>query len=406
MLILYVDTNILMEHEPLDQLPLSDIVGGQIGRVVLPYQVLKEIDRHKYSHDKRLRRRAEKVANAVAKWRADGRLATGVEIMIVRAKSFDYASHDLDRDSQDDRIMAVMIQQSEALPEDSHVLLTADQHFAVLADEFGLGYFLTAGHRLQPEAAGQQAGPRPVLTFPDGATFTELEVPLPPDRQLLEDAAIAKYWTPAHPADASPATGGATAIAAMSALSSTLSSMKLPGHWPQSEQQVRSHAVALDNYARKRLGAVQVSLRLGNDGLVPADDVDVFLEFDATICTPTDEDDLPNYPVNRNPYGLAGNLSLLRPTSARGFEGPWIAEAEGDVISVRYHVKRVKHGMSRDLNTLYLALPDTEHPRSFGFHYAIHSANAAKPTTGELHVRLKSSERLDFEMIHAHIDDE
>ncbi len=390
MLIVYVDTNILMEHEPLDQLPLDDIVGDRVDHVVIPYQVLKEIDAHKYSTDKRARRRAEAAGKLIARLRSKGALPNGAGVSVKRPKSFDYAQHDLDPTSQDDRVIAAVIQQREAGGGDRHILLTADQHFAVLAEELGVEHVVMQGHRLQEgEPEDHIRRPRPKLTFDDDGVFVEAMVPLPPDAEQIAADAIETLWLPAQRQMTVMKSGPMAALA----------DMQWPGRWPTKREQVEAHAKALYNYGRITLSAVPVILRVHNDGKIPADDVDVILRFPQGFVA-FEEDELPDYPVSRDPYNF--NLAGIRGSALpRPITGPFAERHDDGTTTVRYHLQRVKHGMSTSLDPVYVVPRDTENVGSCGFEYAIHAGNLETPVTDVLHLKLVSSERLDFAAIRA-----
>jgi len=382
----YIDTNVLMEHLPLDQLPLEEILGESVDVVVIPFRVVQELVKHKYSPEKRKRRRAEAAEALVGRLRKDPTLPSGAHVEIIRTASFDYAANDLDPESQDDRIMATVISERTERPSDEHILLTADQPLAVLAEQLGVScVMLGSRYRLvSGDPTDHLPKAKPVLTFDNGAVFLEAEVPLPPDPAQLERDALAKYWTPRS------ATGSNAAIVA------AFATLGGPGAWPRSQGDVVAHAARLGEWARGNVSAVPVELRLGNDGSSPADDLDIFIEYPAAACTPFTRSQLTRYPESQSQWASIAALSHPRLPE---LEGPFITEAAGGGRTVRYHVERIKQGMSRRLKMLYLVPVDTEHPESFALTYSIISVSLPKPVSGELHVRLSSSGRLDFESL-------
>lgn len=142
-----------------------------------------------------------------------------------------------------------------------------------------------------------------------------------------------------------------------------------------------------------------------NDGASPADDIDILLYFPDGFLL-REEADLrpepspPTKPVQpRSAMELMQGLGrpfdhLQRPFDIPDFtrlsreppnvSGPRIRRTKS--FEVEFHVRKLKHGFSVELETLFLDFSESPEVRSFNIPYTINAANMPENVEGELHV--------------------
>jgi hypothetical protein len=148
-----------------------------------------------------------------------------------------------------------------------------------------------------------------------------------------------------------------------------------------------------------------INLMLFNDGLSPADDVDIFMHFPDGFKL-FDEDDCDSEPEAPKPPPKP--MSLMEQAAAgyqfTGFNfrnpqvfdqrrllsrrsnvsGPKIQRTSSYDVSV--HVGRAKHGIEVPLEVMYLTFNPGVARRGFSIDYSIHASNLPKPSIGRLNV--------------------
>ncbi len=125
---LFLDTNIYLHYTFFAEIPWEKIVEAEEVFLVVPPIVLSEIDKHKYSHSSsRIRERAAKVARKYAELiDGDEHLRPGVRIVFQAVEPTDFESHQLVRESQDDRLLASILGYMKENPTSEIILVTSD----------------------------------------------------------------------------------------------------------------------------------------------------------------------------------------------------------------------------------------------------------------------------------------
>lgn len=134
------DTNVLLRSQ--DVAKYADVLGTDAYTVVLVAGVLGELDDHKVNHkNEAVRERARKFSNRIKGWRNQGDLATGVRVegqvfVHVEGREPDLTKtlSWLDKDVNDDRIIASVLELQRRDPAARVVLLTGDSIMLAKAD--------------------------------------------------------------------------------------------------------------------------------------------------------------------------------------------------------------------------------------------------------------------------------
>lgn len=139
-LVVVPDTNVLLSFP--DVVSYGSSVGQAKYMVVLVPSVLRELDEHKMNHrNPDVREKAQKFAKRIKGWRNQGDLALGVKVqgdvlVRVEGRELDFAStlSWLQRDIEDDRILASVLELQRAAPGDRVMLITGDTVMLAKAD--------------------------------------------------------------------------------------------------------------------------------------------------------------------------------------------------------------------------------------------------------------------------------
>ena len=110
---LFLDTMVFLHYPPLEQIEFLALLPANEVTVVLPRITVQELDKHKDNHrSTRIRRRAQKRLSAIVEWLdSSEEIRSGVHIQyFVPSHSFDYLHHGLDKTSNDDVLLASVLQ--------------------------------------------------------------------------------------------------------------------------------------------------------------------------------------------------------------------------------------------------------------------------------------------------------
>ena len=139
--IAFVDTNCLLHYQWLAQIEWTKLLTAEAVEIVLAPIVVRELDKQKYSPS-RIRKRAHSVLSNLEKLLQEegpAELRPGVKLRYeVREPSLDFAAYQLSRESQDDYLLASIIQFIEEQPETEVVLVTSDLGLKLKARSKGI----------------------------------------------------------------------------------------------------------------------------------------------------------------------------------------------------------------------------------------------------------------------------
>ena len=170
-------------------------------------------------------------------------------------------------------------------------------------------------------------------------------------------------------------------------------------------EEYRQHLFAVSNYQNLAARTILLKLLLCNNGNWPAEDIHVMLHFPDGFELRTKENRIlppaapepPSQPIAGMP-GLKGIADRLRhfehgirlPQLRLPDSGPTIRKTHS--YDVEFHVKRLKHGFTWSLDTLFLTFDSYETAQSFPIDFRINAGNMPEEALGKVHVIVEKAE--------------
>jgi hypothetical protein len=425
----FLDTPIFLHYRPFDEIDwLGELGQGSVCLVLAPITI-SELNDKKDEPTPKLRQRAGTVLKKFEQLWAVGNPApvrSGVEALLQDVEpSIDYARHQLDYRSQDDRLLAAILEFRETVQPKWLILVTADFGLRVKAKRHGIeSTGLPDVQKLpdEPDANEKRiqqlerevlelrrATPTLELTFADGSNIlqTRLEpITISPEEIRREKERIRlehRKW--GDEPDPQPP---ASTFAALARLYISPFAPR-PEDIAHYNQELKHYYTKFDRWVenkelylnRERL-TVKVALILSNTGTAPAGDIDIFLHFPDGFDLFTAED-LPMAPEEPQPPQRPSGRSfagLFPPSALSGLHIPSLAPREPrntsypsvrrtNSFEVHYKVRQLKHHMTEGLDPLYLVFETFEDASPFSIDFRIVAGNVPKPVTGKLHVVVK-----------------
>ncbi len=125
---IFVDTNIYLHYELFVEIPWNELAGAKNAVLFVPPTILREIDKHK--NDYRLKRVHERAALIAKRFgqlsNSNDAVRPGVRIQFIASEPKEFDSHHLDRTSEDDRLIASILEYTSQYPRMLTFLVTDD----------------------------------------------------------------------------------------------------------------------------------------------------------------------------------------------------------------------------------------------------------------------------------------
>ncbi len=428
----FLDTSILLHYRPFDEVDwLSVLDAGSVNLVVAPITIAELNEKKDEPTSKRRQRAASSLKKLEVLWSKGNpaQVRQGVKLLLQEVEpSIDYAAHQLDYRSQDDRLLASIIHFTSLNSGAAIVLITADFGLRVKARGHGIETMclpeeLKLPDEPDPNEKRIQQLERELLelkrVMPDlqllfSGESSRLEVSLEPpvtstrDEIEREQKMIRlkhkKWGEEPEPKEETPQLRLARALT------------QLPDFFRPSKEAINRYNADLEKFYTEydawltdkasvlnwEQRMVRLDLVLINKGTSPAEDIDLFFDFPDGFHLYT-ANDLPRRPAEPKPPekpagGIAGALSSSFPSSfglglhnltlpsvgPRNVSSPRIRRTNSYEVNI--HVKELKHNLLEGLPPLYVVFDSYENTPSFGIEYRILAANMPKPVSGQLHV--------------------
>ena len=419
---LFLDAMIYLHFRAIEEIRWTELLGCGHVQIILPRITIRELDKHKATHSSnkvrdRARRNLKKFEEKL--YSGETSIRNDAELTFLDAlPSIDYASFGLNPNWPDDVLLASTLYFKQENPKYDVVLVTDDTGARIKARSLGITTFeLPDDFRLQSEPDPlveenrklrerliklSDARPSLVVQFSDGENFQKFTYSKTPEEseedrvdRIAKEVAIEKekhQWQPPHQ------------------FASFLSPSKgeIERYRQDLKEFLKKYKQYLNHLAGWQFNQTRIfpfEVELMNDGSFPADDIHILLYFPDGFLL-RKEDDIrpepspPTKPVHpRTAMELMQGLGrsfghLQRPSYIPDFtrisreppnvSGPRIRRTKS--FEVEFHVRRIKHGFSVELETLLLDFSESPEMRSFNIPYTINAANMPENVDGELHV--------------------
>ncbi|MBF4483105.1 PIN domain-containing protein [Dehalococcoides mccartyi] len=439
--IAFLDTNVFLHYQPFDQIVWPKILQVSEVTIIVPPIIIRELNKHKELGAKqRVRERAGLVLKKLSSLFATGCKAyirDGVEIYLEdRDPIIDFTQLQLNKDIQDDHLIASIIMFRKERPEADVILVSSDSALTLIGKSRRHNIQVTilpANLRLPEELDQEQSrirelekkvrdlelkSPQISMVFADGnqhAGFT-LQKPMEmTEAEIVEKTSlIQKQYRKMEqqPKQKSEYTGQLATIAeAMANINASMGNILLPEdiarYNTELDQFFKEYAEYLQNgilYENMRRRTVKLLIFVANDGTSPAEDIDVFLHFpdgfeimnEASFPKapkPPNPPDTPKTQMQRMMESVTISPNLFSPImgripngvlSPRNISTPNIRKTRS--YEVTFDILRIKHKLQEAVEPLYILFESYDAAKSFQIEYRLLAANIPTEVTGQLHV--------------------
>lgn len=424
----FFDTNLFEEYTSADQVDWPAILAVQDVTVVIAPVVIRELNRHKDTSDRRrLRDRAARALKQIDTWLATNPSAPirrGVTVFATQEPLIDFADFNLSRHDDDDHLIASVIAMGQER-RDRIVLVTEDIGLRLKAGFQGVEIVRPPiDKRLPAELdpidqevrelrqkiqAYEHARPKLHLAFAGGNAFTDFTLSAPvafiPEKVEQHLAMLRakhpKIPPPNHDPRMRQVIGSFDLYDSKDVEKYNRDLDRYYLKWHQYVRDMEDH----ENWPRR---TIQLSIVLSNTGSAVADGVRVFLRFPAGLAVAGDEDRPPKPEVPKPPQRPATilegrhhnftlpDMPMVAPYfkrqpdthAARGnILGPRVTRGSHDEI--RFDIERITHGLPETLPTLDVTFPSFADAASFEIGCEIHAAQLLEKQGHVLNVKIQ-----------------
>lgn len=409
---LFLDTNILLHCKPAKEIPWENYVKGTYTFVIAPI-VIDEVDKHKRNLKKSVAKRAKSITklfedimeNDVQDW-----------LLIDKRPSVEmFTANGLDREEQDDRLLASLMQFSLENPESQVILISNDFGPRLKAKNLGINAIKLSDKELLEEERDESEikmqklirennelrhrlpkvdlffnGKTKFLTFKDFDCADTYEVFSTKEMQQLKKD---------YPYDNTPYR--------------MPTKRELLYRDALDESSIHHYNSALDrffesyqyeylpelyNWKITQMLSIEFALEIYNEGNIPAEDIDLSLYFPKGIIVGDANtfNVLPNEPVPPSKplsiYKLTEDPNELRKkipvpsASAPSNTNHWISIRNNGNCQVDMKYNKLKHNQSFKFTRLAVSFETLDYMKGFQFKYKLMIANEPKLKTGKLQV--------------------
>jgi rRNA-processing protein FCF1 len=422
----FPDTNIFLHFQPFDQLPWREELKATTVRLHVAAVVVRELNKHREKHPaEHIRERARKILKKIRECflNGTGEVADGVVLCCdAELEGFDMAARQLDPSSQDDCILAAILDYQERHPHERVLLVTDDAPFAVRAHTKGVASVEVSERlRIPPQADAkvqeirelkeklrdvERRLPRLSLSFPDGNAHSE--VAIFPDVIVTEADAqnyVRSQVAPQHPSDNverwnSIATNYKLAksrelsesVAPLMDMMSSIAqmvAMKASTDRDIYFDRCASFFVEWWKHTNEMRRTKELKLILTNTGTTPAEEIYIFLRVPKSVGI-FPAGGLPPAPSPPPPPGQKRALAIDPKSAAQVVQAHPIRYVRPvefpDCWELQYNLPRLNHHVTELLTGLHVRFPPHPAPRPFRIEYKIAAVNMPDPVKGALDI--------------------
>ncbi|AHM63189.1 hypothetical protein D770_24720 [Flammeovirgaceae bacterium 311] len=425
---LVLDTNVFLHYQDIETIDWQHLIGTEVTLCIVPC-VLSELDKHKRNSNNKVSARAKSTLKRLRDYSSDissHPKGISIDFIYTNPKDKTFIDHSLDKAEFDDKLLASALELAQKNGS-GIILVTADYGPEMRAKSVGLDSLLMPEKYLLKQDVDPQekelietkkalqkltsALPKLNLGLTDGSKFLKVEKnasPPPFDafikerietlKREVQKLNCAEYYTEVHQRQ----------MAAMFQPTATHKeceayNVAVDDYYSRYE----AYLLELYEYQLTLLNSFEFVLTIENSGSIPAEDIDIELIFPQGL-TVYDYENPPEQPTEplrpnkpwwlRRGFGMMGRLSeimdnnnpLSVDVSKIRLDAPEILENNGGYV-VSYHIKSLKHNLSRELDPLLVIVNNTD-KNGFSVRYIIHTGNIPIPKEGVININVTSQQ--------------
>lgn len=405
---LFPDCNILLHYTFFTDIDWPKLANADAIELVFPSSVINTLDRKKFdSADLAVKDRARKVILRLDEIsdQESPQIRPNVTLHeLVQGTEINYARWALTPDSEDDRMIAEILEYRATYPDRNIAMVTADRGVKVRCKQHHIAVLqLSDDYRLpdRPDGNAKQlrelearlsklesTKPDLKLAFPSGRNFTSKKLKPP---RFLSEAEIEQRLKKQQ-----------ESVAKKDLTQEFISRMYNTAIIEQAAarehlDQYRSYLEEVNGYALKMATVIELEFVLNNDGHASAEDTDVTIFVDGKFLV-ISEAHLPKRP--KKPLtpterkreeirtSLTRSIHVPNPPTVSNISGPIIQRIDKNQ-SIQFNVKRLKQANQAVLRNVYIDFRSATEAESFNMNYLINSLSLPTEITGDLHVKVE-----------------
>jgi hypothetical protein len=413
----FPDTPNFLHYKSFDQIDLPAILGSESVVLVIAPIILRELNDKSDSHpNPRLKKRAAVAIKKLGEWaesHAPAKVREGVSLVFQPTEplGLDFAAEQLDPNINDDRLLASFISYSKESPGARTILLSFDVGLRVKAQTRNIEIFrLPENAKLPTDPDPQEieinelkkklrdhesASPNLRLLFTSGKSVLEVVVRAAKFRPASEIQSLVEREHCRVPKFLVK-TGTITSWALQEGKYLLPKEAERRNHVIDLYlQSYREYLTASDEHENRKKRRFEVPLMLVNDGGKPANDIDIVLSVPESINAFVRMEAVPGEPQppaapnwTAETEGSEASKSsdpISSPDPDANVSRPWIV-MEKTGMSVRFHVKKIKHRYRITLPSILFEFDTVESVRSFAIDYTLLADNVPREVDGSLNV--------------------
>ncbi len=419
---LLLDTNIYLHYKDFEQIDWATIVNDNDFAIVVPYIVIREIDKHKDGKKGKIKNRARVVSSKFGNYFLDDEYKGKVKLIQIDDPSNGILeSHNLHRDICDDVIVGAALEYEH---KDDIIVIAHDKTLLIKAKNAGLKFlpqmpeeYLIAEEKSEEEKEYERCRkeleqlknrqPKPQITFANGETILRLKMPESVDVDSELEYKMTQIRN-AHPHLHKPDVQIDD--------ENPLDTLCRMATWPQyalySEEQLEKHNEELnkyytyaERYYRFKIEAQKLANELEelqfivkNDGNTETGTMNIALRLPDDVMFYNENsvrrmnDIEPEAPTiigdKFREFGRGLGLNLISPYG--GLDIPqmkcWDLTKPSTQLNFNISTDSLVHGVKRRLNIKHSLYVNTKQCGNFAIDWCICAAGCVKPISGTLNV--------------------
>ena len=426
---IFVDTNLLIHYQPIEELDWSKIVSGKDFTILIPLKVVRELDNHKHSHKNFVQKQSRKILPKLYKYLDDkSNLPENLDIKILEEDPPEnvFKNNNLNTNiNDDDEIIASIIHYRSTNDIDDISLITADYGMLLKARNYNINavkipdkYSLPSSESTEEKKIRKLENEVRKLksTFPDVDLFLK-------EKKKFDLFYVHKYcqfdekyldkkinklkanFPKISPSDSKIKIYSPSQIAEVhlnagkSGLRKT--SKKYNQELEKFYEEYRNYIEQKIYYLQCQRRSFNLKLQVCNDGSAPAEDIDITLHFPDgfkifdSYDSPIQNPSKPNPPTRDIRMGL-GNQPIVAsrlntPNYTRNIPNVGgLNIKETNSFKVKTHIRKIKHNQSVKIDPITIFFRESDEVKGFPIKYKILMGNYPVPVNGELNVNIKT----------------